>query len=642
MKYLLTFITAATLVLTSNAQDKLPAFGKIDKADLEMKSCDFDQDSEALYLIDVSEVKIIENISSFNVQTDRRIRIKILKEKGIQEANIKFRYYSKERYEDISDLNGIVFNLDDVGNVTTTKLDKSLIFDKKIDNNLSEISFAFPNVKVGTVVEYKYRSYKKSGYVDIDDWYFQSNMAVKYSAYNLLIPEEFEFTYQITRRQPIEITKPKNRRDGVWYIMRDIPSLRKEPFQAGLKDYYQRIDFQLSAFNPPGGARKSFRSTWEKLTEELLEAEWLGGQIGKNLPGLTDLNTALKFIKSPKEKTEFIYKYVQKNMDWNDRNSYGSFEGIKQAWDKKSGTSGDINLILLTLLKDADIKAYPCLVSTRDNGKVNPTYPLLSQFNSVYVYAEADGEVYILNAADKYNPPSLIPYDVQLTEGYLVDKKRGGFAVISDYNRKLKQSIALHIEVDEKGDFSGEGMINSFEYAKNTRTKTYKLGKLKEQLTQNEGIKLNIDSIEVQNLTNDMLPLEQKLSFKGQLQSSGEYSFIPYNIFTNFDKNPFVAEKRQTDVDFGFNQYYTIMGGYSLADNYEFEDLPKNMTMIMPDTSIVLTRIMQKNENTITFRITMDFKRPQYSAEEYPDVKAYYKKLYAVLNEQIVIKKKSK
>ncbi|MEO7311618.1 MAG: DUF3857 domain-containing protein [Chitinophagaceae bacterium] len=643
MKNILTSVGAAIFMLyTAGAQDKLPAFGKIDKSDLEMKSCDFDPDTEALYLFDVGEVQVMENVSSVNVQTDRRIRIKILKEKGIAEANVKFQYYSKDRYEDISDLAGMVYNLDEAGNIVTTKLDKSLVFDKQVSKNYSEISFAFPNVKVGSVVEYKYRSYKKSGYVDIDNWNFQSSVAVKYSAYNLLIPSYFDFTYQVTRRQPVEITKPKTDREGTWYIMRDIPALRDEPYQAGLKDYYQRVDFQLSAYNPPGGISRSYRTTWEKLTEELLEAEWFGQQIKKNIPGVDDLKVMVKLAGTDKEKLSLIYKYVQKNMDWNYSNSRGSSDGIKQAWDKKSGTSGEINLILLSLLKDAKIKAYPMLVSTRDNGIVNTAYPFLDQFNSVYVYAETDSNVFVLNAADKYNPPGLLPYDVQLTQGFIVDPKQGGFASISDYQKRLKHTIALHIEVDDKAAIKGEALINSFEYAKNIRTRTYKNGKLKEVLADNSGISLKIDSIAVKNLTDDALPFEQKVDFTGQLQSSGEYTFIPYNLFAGFDKNPFVSEKRQTDVDFDFNQNYTIMGSYTLADNFEFDDLPKNMSMIMPDTSIVLTRIMQKDENTLNFRIVMDFRRPQYSAEEYPDLKEYYKKMYAVLGEQIVIKKKAK
>lgn len=52
-KLLLLAILATTL--TATAQKETPAFGKIDKADLEMKDCDFDKNAEAVLLFDICE-----------------------------------------------------------------------------------------------------------------------------------------------------------------------------------------------------------------------------------------------------------------------------------------------------------------------------------------------------------------------------------------------------------------------------------------------------------------------------------------------------------------------------------------------------------------------------------------------------------
>jgi hypothetical protein len=40
-------------------------------------------------------------------------------------------------------------------------------------------------------------------------------------------------------------------------------------------------------------------------------------------------------------------------------------------------------------------------------------------------------------------------------------------------------------------------------------------------------------------------------------------------------------------------------------------------------------------------RITLEFNRPFYTAQEYVDFKEFYKKLFDMLNEQFVIKKKT-
>ena len=61
--------------------------------------------------------------------------------------------------------------------------------------------------------------------------------------------------------------------------------------------------------------------------------------------------------------------------------------------------------------------------------------------------------------------------------------------------------------------------------------------------------------------------------------------------------------------------------------------------MILPDTSIILSRLLQVSNNRLQFRITLDINKPYYTVEEYPILQEFYKKMYMTLNEQIVIKK---
>lgn len=639
MRSLLLLLCLCTACYTY-AQDKLPAFGKIEKPDLQMTDCSFDPGAEALWLIDIGEVQY--NFSpdgSVFIQTNHRCRIKILNEKGISNADVKISYYSKDKFEDITNVDGYVYNMDDAGNMMTTKLESKQVYNKKVSEDYSQVSFAMPNVKTGSVIEYRYRSYKRS-IGGIDDWYFQKEVPVRYSAYNLMIPDYFDFSYKVTRRQDMEANVDKVEK-GTWFIMRNIPSLKEEPYTAGINDYVQRVDFQLSAIHPPGGETISYRNTWEKLNEELLEKESFGVQLRKNLPGMEGLKLLVKKATDVNEKIRLIYNYVQQNMEWNGQHTFYSSDGIKLAWDKKSGTSGDINLLLVNLLKDAELSAYPMLTSTKDNGKVNQLYPFLYQFNQVLACAESkDGNLFIMDATDKYNPYTLVPYDVQSTEGLLIDKKKMGFLPLLT-NTQFRHSIAVQLRLDNDGKLSGEAVVNSYDYGKNVQLHKYKKGTLKESFKASDDITLITDSLLVKHADNDSLPLEQHLWLSGNVQPSGDYAFIPYHLFTGLGKNPFTADKRQTDIDFNYPKQYTINGSIIIPENYSFDDLPKNMRMIMADTSIALTRILQKDQNILTYRVIIDFKRPVYTVEEYLDVKEFFKKLYEALEEKIVLKKKS-
>ena len=77
-----------------------------------------------------------------------------------------------------------------------------------------------------------------------------------------------------------------------------------------------------------------------------------------------------------------------------------------------------------------------------------------------------------------------------------------------------------------------------------------------------------------------------------------------------------------------------------VAGGYEPEALPKNIKMIMPDTSIIISRISQFANNTISTKVQLEFKKSIFSAEEYPELQEFYKQLYGLLNEQYVIRKK--
>ncbi len=66
----------------------VPSAGKVDKADLQMKECDFDKNAEAVVLFDVAELYCNLNSNGADINLDRHIRIKILKDKGLKNADI--------------------------------------------------------------------------------------------------------------------------------------------------------------------------------------------------------------------------------------------------------------------------------------------------------------------------------------------------------------------------------------------------------------------------------------------------------------------------------------------------------------------------------------------------------------------------
>ncbi len=636
------------------AQKEMPAFGKIDKEDLEMTDCDFDKGAVACKLIDWGNIyyeRGTEGIGMFKQITERRIRIKILKDKGLSFANVTVPYYSFNNDRKITKIDANSYNLDETGNVKITEVGKSSIYTKKINKRLSQIIIAFPEAKAGTVIEYKYKM-ESDWYWVINDWYFQDNIPTLYSEFQLKIPLVLQFTVH-----PVVIAQPESKEkltdeafalnEGLLsvktlkknYILKKLPGIKEEPFMGSIKDYQQRLEFQLTRYDFGNGNSKDFNTTWEDVVKTLKEDDDFGDQLNRDLYETSALIDQVKTIQGEEARMKFIYQHLKENFTWNKEEEIYSYEGLRKTWEKKNGSTGDINLLLVYLLRQAGLKADPILFSTRDHGLVNSQYTFLTQFNIVMAHVEANGHTYILDATDKYIHYKRIPARVTNTSGFIVNSEKGKWIDAID-EHKYKIIIALHGEINKAGILTGDCLVNCMDYAKFERAAIWKEDKEKFKKTYfSGGDNIKTEELVVNNADADSMPLEQKIKFTQILGSSGDYKYFTVNLFSEFENNPFTDDERTTDIDFGFQKECNIFGNFTIPDGYTFEELPKDITMTTPDKGVSFVRSMQTEDNLLNVRISIEFNRNFYSTAEYPDFKEFYKKLIEKLNEQIVIQK---
>lgn len=643
--------------LTSFSQNELPAYGKIDKTDLERTDCEYDKGAEAEVLIDWGNTyydRGTSGISLFKTIFECRRRVKILKEKGISQADVKISYYGHNNDEKILRINACTYNLDAAGNIQKTDVGKSSIYSKRINNYISEMIIAFPDVKVGSVIEYRY-TMERETMGQLRDWYFQGKIPVRFSQYQLKIPQIFRFSVQPSVVDPVEdkqevvderisvdngFVETKSLKSS--YIMRNLPGIKNEPFISTPKDYMQRLEFQLSQIDYGNGNIQDLRVKWADVMKELEKSSYFGLQLEKNVPGTEVLVQQAQAISGAENQVKFLYNSIRKAFNWNGDEDIYTDDGIVKAWETKTGNTGDINLLLVKLLRDAGIKTSPILFSTREHGLANTSFPFLKQFNIVMAYVTVGDNFFVLDATDKYSSYKLTPQKITNSQGFIVEGESGKWKDIFSGRNKYKVMAALHGEIDAAGNIKGDGLVNCFDYARRQRCEKWIKNQpsFKADYFSTEGTSCTISELNVNNVEADSLPLEQKVKFSGTLNGSGNYRYFTINLFSDLDKNPFISEERISDIDFGFNQEYIIYGNYSIPQEFAYEGLPENISMIMPDTSIIFTRSVQTSDNLLNIRISVEFKRPFYSAAIYPEFAAFYKKMFAKLNEQIVIKKK--
>jgi hypothetical protein len=498
-----------------------------------------------------------------------------------------------------------------------------------------------PDVQPGSIIEYKYTTTAKN-YNYLEDWYFQGELPVMCSQFSLVVMPNYEFAYRVHKNEQLPIDIKQEKGSGrIRFEMNNIAGLRDEPFMDAEKDYLQHIEFQLSGYQGTFGGTTRYMTTWAEVTRELLMNPVFGIQLNKNIPVGEEWMNKIKAMSPPFEKMAAIYNFVYKSIGWNGLGGIGSTNGVKEAWEKKKGSSGDINLLLINLLKEAGLEVYPLLVSERGHGKVNPEYPFIDQFNKVMAYVLIDNKKYVLDAAGAYTPPFMVPFAVINTNAFVVNRKKGGIITLTETEKKDKNFVSIHAQIDDNGAMTGEASIQSNEYARLTRMRAWERDKdrFRENYFTTYQAGLKMDSLVMHNLENDSMPLEQQFHFSLPPTVSGDYKLVNLNLFTGIAKNPFISDIRFTNIDYGCLQSYTVVETIELPASLKVESLPKNIRMIMPDTSITLSRLLEVKNNMIMVRYSIVTTRSVFTADEYDYVKDFYKKMAEIMNEQVVLKK---
>ena len=298
------------------------AFGKVDQADLDMTSCDFEKDANAEILFDKGAVYL----SSISLVFERHIRIKIFNEKGKNQANIHLEYYGGNHYEYLEGIQAETINSEN-GKTVITKVDKKQMFTQAIDRSRTVLSFAFPDVKPGSIVEFKY-AINSPSLSDFPDWYFQNDIPTRYSEISKTMPNEVSY------KNLVMVNLPYVKNTDDLKSMANIPSLPEEPFMNSNKDNAQRILYELQSITIPD-YMQNFSNTWNKVGEEVCDDEYFGGQIHKKLNGEDEIINKAKGMSSQPEKIAYIFNQVKNQMKWDDLNRWYTNDGTQDAWTKK-------------------------------------------------------------------------------------------------------------------------------------------------------------------------------------------------------------------------------------------------------------------------------------------------------------------
>ncbi len=217
-------------------------------------------------------------------------------------------------------------------------------------------------------------------------------------------------------------------------------------------------------------------------------------------------------------------------------------------------------------------------------------YPFVDQFNATYAVVLIDDKKYYLDAMDPYGQPEMVPFSILNTRFHCQPQERRH----RFHYGRLEAVQGKHYRFPE--DWRQPGNIrrcylNSSEYARIDRLRSWKRNRDRYlNGFRKAGVSLTIDSVETKNEDQDSLPFYQHIRFKAQATATGDYIFIPINLFSGFETNPFLAANRFSDMNFGFKQNISFSTYIDVPEGYVSDALPKSLQLVNADKTVIFIR----------------------------------------------------
>lgn len=637
-------------------------YGKVSKEELLEKAHPLDSTTAAAMIFKKVRTYFVYNLKNgFTVNHEYSYRIKIYKKEGLNWANFVVPYYVG--YEEMNDeyvkfSNAVTYNLEN-GAIVKTKLNNEGSFKKNVNEYWNQATISMPNVKVGSVIEFAY-NLKSENIVKFPVFENQYDIPLNYSEYKTEIPEFFIYKPLIIGYVKVKSEEKlvngfqnfddkNNQTTGIRYkqinsvyLSENVPAIKDEEYLDNLKNYKSSIQYELERTRFPDQPVKDFTITWEGVAKTIFENKNFGKELNEQLYIIQDVKMILKNVVSKEEKLDVIFKFVQNKMNWNNDYGYFTDKGVKKAYLDNSGNVAEINFILIAMLKLAGINANPVLLSTIDHGI--PAFPNRTVFNYVIAAADIDGKQILLDGTSKFTTQNILPFHTLNWTGRLIKNDGTSQEINLVPNSPSKVSYTLMTKVDPLGQISGKFRVQKTDYeAYSFRSKNGQSSEdaYLEKLENDLGA-IQINDYQIENKGTDLSkPVMETFTFTSDkhCERIGGKMFINPLLFFAVNKNPFVQEKRQMPIYFGYPKQYKYSINMEIPDGYVVESIPKPLKMATEDRMLLFTIITLAEGNRIQIVITREINASILGADYYPGLKDFFQKMIEKQNEKIILKK---
>jgi hypothetical protein len=428
----------------------------------------------------------------------------------------------------------------------------------------------------------------------------------------------------------------------------DVPPAPDEEHMPPIQSLLYKVDFYYSYAHDPGAFWASEAKLWSKDVDKFAEPSKTIQDAVRGLIAPTD---------SDLDKAKKLYDAVQAldNTDYSRTKSASEMKELKvkearhaqDTWTQKSGSSEDIAMLYLAMLRAAGLKAYAIKVVDRNRANFDPSYMSLDQLDTTLVALSTDGKLIVLDPGEKMCPFQTVNWRHSGAAGIGESAEGGSLAVtpMQQYKDNVTQRLG-DVYLDAQGGITGHiNIIMTGQSALHWRQRALEEDdtELKKEFDREEleqtvpqGVEAHVDHF--LGMNDPYSNLMAVVNLKGSLgTATAKRLILPGLFFETRGKVPFVSEeKRLVPVDMHYGERVTDEIAYHLPDGVTVEGAPPDANI--PWTGHAVFIVKSKAEpGQITIANSLATAFTEAKPEEYQDLRGFYQKVAAADQEPLVL-----
>ncbi|MBP7867285.1 MAG: DUF3857 domain-containing protein [Acidobacteria bacterium] len=495
---------------------------------------------------------------------------------------------------------------------------------------------SLPNVGKGAFVCFEYETEQRD-YPPFLRWSFQGDIPTRHSELVVRVPPGAELTwkaYNIKDFQPISAA-------GTWVFRRkDVAALpTDEPCLPPRRDVAEQVAVRLHL--RPGFAAK----TWAEA------ADWYRGLTSARWPVPASVNALADEIcegaADDPEKVRRLCAWVQSQVRY--VSVHIGLSGMiptpsEEVCTSKFGDCKGKSFLLMHLLRSRGIPAWPVLCSSRGDGRPDPDFASLSDFNHCIVALKpADGATRFFDPTCETAGWPALPPGMRQAKGLLVREQGGELVTIDAPDLELSAEVKVDVTLAVSGFITAKvvetyrnGIMGGLRQDYREITELERRKKWQGWLSQRIP-DVRLTALEWKNLFDPEkdLVIAYTVESNGVLRPTGSlWLFQPFFVI-DVGKPVLTKPERQVPVDLGGSALVSVQ---EVTIRYpEGWKVEENLEALRKETDFGCFSVaVEEAPNRLVVRKRYQVKGTTLPVERYPDARDFFKAVQRAEQQEIL------